>query len=201
MRNAGGRPDSRSFIITGGPGSGKSTLLEELGRLGARCYREVSREIIRHQHSTGGSALPWDDTQAFATLALDAMQRQYQGGRQKGGILFFDRGIPDIIAYLRHSGCPVPASCHQLLESCRYEKDVLILPPWPGIFVQDSERPQSYRTAVELYHILRDTYSSLGFRLHELPRATPAVRAAMVLAITGSTRGHVLQLQPHGQTA
>ena len=194
------RPAARPFIITGGPGSGKSTLLEELRRLGARCYREVSREIIRRQHRAGGKALPWDDIEAFAELAINAMQRQYHKGTQAGGTLFFDRGIPDIIAYLRHSGHQVPAAYYRLLDSCRYEQDVIILPPWPGIFVQDSERPQRYPTAVELYHALQDTYSSLGFRLHELPRVTPARRAERVLALTGSTQGHALQLQPHGQT-
>lgn len=178
-------------IITGGPGSGKSTLLEALGSLGATCSPEVSRELIRQQAALEGGALPWTDLDAFSLLASAAIMQRHDEALSAPKPCFFDRGLPDVIGYLRHGRRPVPEAILKAHEQCRYSRDVFILPPWPDIYVNDAERPQSMREAEALHHALADTYLWLGYRLHEVPRLPAPARAEWVLGAspTPSLRG------------
>lgn len=100
---------SRFIVITGGPGSGKTTLLDALRESGHSAMPEAGRNIIRAQQAVDGPALPWRDPALFAELMLSWDMRSYEEAGQKSGTLFFDRGIPDTIGYLRLTSLPVPA--------------------------------------------------------------------------------------------
>ena len=98
----------RFFVLTGGPGSGKTTLIEALRRAGFATSAEAGRGIIRDQMAIGGPALPWQDRALFAELMLSWEMRSYQDAIEQTGPVFFDRGVPDTLGYLRLSGLPVP---------------------------------------------------------------------------------------------
>ncbi|MCF8216700.1 MAG: AAA family ATPase [Chlorobium sp.] len=173
------------YIITGGPGSGKSTLIEGLRRKGYHCYSEISRQLIREQRMVPEGVLPWKNLPAFARLACQAMAGQYEHALKRQGILFFDRGIPDIFGYLEAGGYRVPQEYLDLHAACHYRRTVFVLPPWPEIFVNDAERPQTYRESRELYRSLCAVYDRLGYELCELPKTTVEERVRFLSAITG----------------
>lgn len=173
------------YIITGGPGSGKSTLIEGLRSRGYRCYSEVSRQLIRQQRMVTDGVLPWENMPAFARLAFDAMIGQYEDALRSCGVCFFDRGIPDIFGYLEAAGHPVPQYYLDRHAGCRYHRTVFVLPPWQEIFVNDSERPQSYHESVALYRALRTVYERLGYELCELPKTTVDERIGFLSTVTG----------------
>jgi predicted ATPase len=177
--------ESRRYIITGGPGSGKSTLLVALEAAGHCCYPEVSRELIREQSALQNGVLPWSNLPAFANLAFHAMMQQHDHALSAGEFCFFDRGVPDIFGYLQHGGYRVPEHYHEAHGGCRYERDVFMLPPWPEIYVNDLERPQSYGESVALYEALCQVYLSLGYRLHEVPKASVEKRREYLFSVTG----------------
>ncbi len=176
---------SEKYIITGGPGSGKSTLLKALEGLGYRVYEEVSRRIIREQRALESGILPWDNLEAFAGLALSGMLEQHDDAEGREEICFFDRGLPDVFGYLHNSGIPLAGRYMEMFASCRYATTVFMLPPWPEIFIQDSERPQSLIESEALYHSLSYVYRLLGFRLYELPRASVDERVGAIVSVTG----------------
>ncbi len=99
----------RLFVVTGGPGSGKSTLIAALAGHGIRSMPEAGRAIIQDQVAIGGEALPWSDRRAFAELMLSWEIRSYRAALRIDGPVIFDRGVPDVAAYLRLSELPVPA--------------------------------------------------------------------------------------------
>jgi len=173
------------YIITGGPGSGKSTLLEGLRRQGFRCYSEVSRQLIRRQSMEPDGVLPWKNLPAFASLAFDAMIDQHEDALGSCDICFFDRGIPDIFGYLEAGGYRVPQRYLDLHDGCRYRRTVFVLPPWPEIFVNDSERPQTFLESVALYRSLRSVYERLGYELCEVPKTTVNDRIDFLNTVTG----------------
>ncbi|NTW94645.1 MAG: AAA family ATPase [Chlorobiaceae bacterium] len=173
------------YIITGGPGSGKSTLLDALCRAGYRCYGEVSRELIREQSQLPDGVLPWKNMPAFARLAFHAMASQHEHALRSGGICFFDRGLPDIFGYLEAGGYPVPQEYLDVHAACRYQRRVFVLPPWQEIFVNDSERPQSYPESVELYRSICRAYERLGYELCDVPKSTVSQRVALLRSVTG----------------
>lgn len=106
-------------VITGGPGSGKTSLIDALAGEGVRHMPEAGRAIIQDQVDIGGTALPWTDRDAFATLMLAWELRSYREAVSDPGPIIFDRGIPDVIGYLRLCGLPVPATALRAAEQRR----------------------------------------------------------------------------------
>ncbi|QND63920.1 AAA family ATPase [Mesorhizobium loti] len=176
----------RFFVLTGGPGSGKTTLIEALRRAGFATSVEAGRGIIRDQSDIGGPALPWHDRALFAELMLSWEMRSYQvAHEQTGRPVFFDRGVPDTLGYLRLSGLPVPKHVSSAAERFRYHQRVFVAPPWPEIFAQDEERKQTLDEAERTYHALAGVYTELGYELVPLPLVPVEARLRFVLAEAG----------------
>lgn len=165
------------YIITGGPGSGKSTLLNKLSEQGHQCFEEISRIVIQEQHKMGGDKVPWHNLSEFAEICFERMSLQLYECEPEGKC-FFDRGLPDIIAYLRRGGLAVPPEYFQ--KSHQYNKTVFLAPPWKEIFINDAERPESFEDAKEISIFLRNTYEELGFRVVELPKYPVNERAQFI---------------------
>ncbi len=169
------------FIVTGGPGSGKTTLIEALHQRGYARSIEAGRGVIQDQVAIGGRALPWHDRLLFAELMLSWDMRSYHLARNVEAPVFFDRGVPDTLGYLRLLGLPAPAHMRKAADVFRYNRTVFIAPPWEEIFEQDHERKQDFDEAVRTYSSLVETYQSLKYELVELPRATIEERRDFVV--------------------
>ncbi|APU18585.1 MULTISPECIES: AAA family ATPase [Actinoalloteichus] len=172
----------RFVVVTGGPGSGKSTLLDALHRAGFARSDEAGRGVIRDQSAIGGRALPWLDQDLFAEAMLCWELRSYRLAAEQRGTVFFDRGVPDIVGYLRLEGRPVPDHVHVAAQRFRYHQRVLIAPPWPEIYTPDVERRQSVEVAEQTYASMVTTYTEYGYELVELPRASVEERLRFVTA-------------------
>ena len=176
----------RLFVLTGGPGSGKSTLIEALARAGYAGSVEAGRAVIQGQMAIDGPALPWRDPPAFAELMLCWEIRSYHLAKDQAGLVFFDRGVPDVVGYLRLLGLRVPAHMDNAARIFRYNRRVFIAPPWQAIFRGDRERKQSFDEAMRTYEAMVTTYRDYGYELIELPRATIEERVCFVLEHTRS---------------
>ncbi|KUZ80794.1 ATPase [Burkholderia ubonensis] len=177
----------RFFVVTGGPGSGKSTLIDALERAGFARSQEAGRGVIQDQVAVDGPALPWRDRSAFAELMLGWEMRSHHLARKARGPVFFDRGVPDVIGYLRLSGLAVPAHAEAAVRRFRYHRRVFIAPPWPDIYTRDTERRQDFAEAVRTYDAMVECYASYGYRLIELPRASVTARVRFVLDALDAT--------------
>lgn len=173
----------RFVVVTGGPGSGKSTLLTALAREGFATTTEAGRGVIQDQVAIGGTALPWGDRALFAELMLSWEMRSYRMARECSGVVVFDRGVPDVLGYLRLSELPVPAHVVAAAESFSYHPRVLIAPPWPEIFAQDSERRQDPAEAERTYEAMAGLYTELGYELVHLPRADVGTRCRFTVEL------------------
>ena len=178
----------RFHILTGGPGSGKSTLIAALRQAGHACADESGRAIIREQAAIGGCALPWRDPRLFAEMMLSWDMRSYRIAERQPGPVFFDRGIPDVVGYLRLTGLPVPAHMTKAAAAFHYNRRVFVAPPWPAIFRQDEERRQTPGEAERTCEALIAAYRGFGYELVELPRSTVEDRVRFVLDRIGIVR-------------
>lgn len=170
----------RFFVLTGGPGSGKTTLIEELKNFGYRTTIEAGRAIIQKQVAIGGRALPWKDPLLFAELMLSWDMRSYRMAQESEGPVFFDRGVLDVLGYLRLSGIPVPGYMEDAARSFQYNSRVFVAPPWEEIFQQDGDRKQDFAEAVKTYEAM-SIYAEFGYLLIELPRVSVKERVRFVL--------------------
>lgn len=171
----------RFFVITGGPGSGKTALVEALQNSGYACSVEAGRGIIRDQMAIGGRALPWADPMLFAEMMLGWEMRSYHIAQKETGDIFFDRGVPDVMGYLRLLGLPLPEHMRKAAQSFRYNQRVFITPPWLDIFRQDRERKQDFEEAIRTYDAMAATYTACGYDLVEIPRVPVQERVRFVL--------------------
>jgi predicted ATPase len=174
------RAEARFYVITGGPGAGKTTLIEALRLAGYAVVEEAGRAVIREQVSSGGNALPWGDTAAYARLMLERDAAAWRAAHDTPALVFFDRGIPDIQGYLHLIGAPPLPDVDAAVIAHRYAPTVFAAPPWPEIYAQDAERKQDFAEAVRTFDAMCGTYATLGYTLIELPRAAVAERVAFL---------------------
>ena len=175
----------RFFVITGGPGSGKTTLIEALRSRGYAASTEAGRGIIQDQVAIQGRALPWHDPILFAELMLSWDMRSYHFAEQSRGTVFFDRGIGDVLAYLRLMKIPAPEHMKRAASAFPYNRAVFIAPPWREIFGQDQERKQDFDEAQRTYDALVETYMSHDCKLIEIPCVSIEDRVRFVLGSPG----------------
>lgn len=173
---------SRLHVVTGGPGSGKSTLIAALAAAGIATSAEVGRQIIREQVAAGGDALPWADERAFAELMVTREVAAHRAALAVGEPVVLDRGVPDVVGFLRVSGLRVPNHIDAAARTCRYHPRVFIAPFWAAIYTADAERRQTAAIAEATHDVMVSTYRDYGYRLVELPRASVAERVAFVSA-------------------
>jgi predicted ATPase len=70
-----------------------------------------------------------------------------------------------------------------LRRSHRYHRRVFLAPPWPEIYVTDTERRHGFDTALPEYQRLLETYPSLGYEVCILPKTGVRERADFVLSV------------------
>lgn len=169
------------FVLTGGPGAGKTTVLDALVAEGHAGTVEAGRAIIQDQSSIDGPALPWKDPAVFAEQMLAWEMRSYAMAREAGGVTFFDRGVPDVIGYLRLSEKPVPIHVERAAEKFRYNRRVFVFPPWRAIFHQDEERRQDFAEAERTFEAVRNAYLDVDYLCLEVPMVPPSERMRFIL--------------------
>ena len=167
------------YIITGAPSTGKTTLLSALENKGYNTKEEIARKVIKQELALGSNKLPWLNVEAFSALVLLEMQTQLTTVNEKD-LCFFDRGIPDIIAYLRVGNKVVPAIYEEQTTVFNYNKTVFLAPVWDAIFSNDEERKENIEQAYLIEKSLIKTYKSLGFAIHTLPKASIEERVAFI---------------------
>ena len=174
--------ESKLIVISGGPGAGKTTLLEELRRRDYTCSAEVARQIIQEQVASDGRAVPWDDREEYSKLMLLRSIDSWQQYAAAQGTIFFDRGIPGTLCYVRLVGLS-PQLEQQLEEACRryrYWPRVFLAPPWQEIYETDGERKQDFAEAVRTYDQMIRTYLDCGYQVVPLPLVSVQERADFI---------------------
>ena len=153
-------------------------MLAELARRGYATVDEPGRRVVREQIASGGSALPWRDLHAFLqrTFALAVADC----AASAAVLTFFDRGMIDAAIGLEHLTHRPAASV--LVGQARYERLVFLTPPWPEIYITDTERRHGFDEAVAEYERLLCGFDRLGYDVRILPKVGVSARADAVLA-------------------
>ena len=169
------------IVIIGGPGSGKTSIINKLIAKGYCCYPEISRQVTLKAKADGIDQLFLTNPILFSEMLLDGRIQQFQNAQnEKHKIVFIDRGIPDVLAYMKFIGDDYPENFELACRENKYSK-IFVLPPWEEIYVSDNERYESYEQAQEIHNHLVDTYKSYGYNLIEVPKETVENRVLHIL--------------------
>ena len=169
------------IVITGGPGSGKTTLIEELIKRNYVCIPEISRQVTLQARENGIEYLFLEDPLLFSKLLLDGREKQFiEATNMEDDYIFFDRGLPDIHAYMNYYDTKYPEIYLQKSKKHIYNQ-VFLLPPWKAIYSTDDERHETYELSVDLYRHLKEAYTKLGCTPIKVPKGTIDDRIDFIL--------------------
>jgi predicted ATPase len=169
------------IVLIGGPGTGKTTLIEELLAQGYCCYPEISRQVTLEARKQGIEQLFLEKPLLFSELLLEGRVNQYKSALQEPqDLIFIDRGIPDVLAYMHYIGDSYPTHFDAACKDHTYSK-IFILPPWEEIYESDEARYENFEQATLIHQHLVETYVNYGYQLIEVPKVQPADRVSFIL--------------------
>ena len=169
------------IVIIGGPGTGKSTIIDKLSEIGYCCYPEISRQITIDAQQQGVEQLFLSDPLLFSSKLLEGRVGQFdQASGSADKSVFFDRGIPDVLAYMNFKGDDYPASFEQSCAENLYTQ-AFLLEPWKEIYKADNERYESFEQAQEIHQHLVATYKRFGYELITVPQDNLEKRIRFIL--------------------
>ncbi|PVW13931.1 AAA family ATPase [Marixanthomonas spongiae] len=172
---------TKRIVITGGPGTGKTTLIDALEKKGYHCLPEVSREITKQAQQKGVEQLFLTDPILFSKRLLEGRLQQFKDANQyEAPFLFYDRGLPDVTAYMDYAKTAYPESFTNQCEEHRYDS-VFLLPPWKNIYKQDNERYESFEEAEKIHTALLKGYENYGYDVQLVPVGTVEDRISYIL--------------------
>jgi predicted ATPase len=165
-------------VITGAPCSGKTAVVSELARRGFRVVQETARAFIDKELKRGRrlEEIKSDparfERHVFLTkLAIEARLPAHER-------LFFDRALPDSIAYYRLEGLD-PTEPLEQSRRVRYSRVFLFE---RMEFKKDAVRIEDAETAARIERLIEEEYTDLGYSIVRVPVVPVARRADFVLS-------------------
>lgn len=174
-------------MLIGGPATGKTTVLEALKEEKFHCFEEISREVTLNAQKNGIEQLFLTEPLLFSEMLLEGREMQYlEAEKSSNHFVFFDRGIPDVKAYLDYFKSNYPTT---FLEKCQlYSYDYIFhFSPWEAIHTNDNERYESYEESILIDQFIKKTYTDLGYKIINVPFGKLDERCQFILNFLTST--------------
>lgn len=173
--------NQQKIVLIGGPGTGKTTVLNTLKERGFFCLDEVSRDVILKAQKKGIEQLFLTEPLLFSEMLLEGREEQYiKADKSEENSVFFDRGIPDIYAYLQYFKTDFPPIFTE--KSKNYKYDIIFhFSPWKEIHLTDNERYETFEEAVSIDSFLTKAYLELGYKLINVPFGTVDERTNFII--------------------
>lgn len=166
------------YVITGGPCSGKTTIINELSKLGFYTVPEAARLLIDREKNNGKSLEEIRRDELDFQVKVLKLKIEIENKMPRDKVIFFDRAVPDSIAYYEFLG----VDSKQLKESCkekRYRK-VFFLEQLQ--FEKDYARVESEELANKLSDLLLNAYLELGYEVIIVPEMSVGDRVKFILS-------------------
>ena len=184
--------NTKKIVITGGPGTGKSSIITALKNKNFECFDEIIRSLTLEAKKEGDTSKHIsnpiafvNDPMTFNTNLINARISQFkEADVLKKETIFFDRGIPDVLAYM---GFFKQDYTNYFIKACELHtyNYVFVLPPWKAIYKTDNERFESFQESSEIHNHLMDTYKRFGYTIVDVPFDTIENRADYILKHLG----------------
>lgn len=169
------------YVLTGAPSSGKSTLLATLSARGYKTQQEAARLVIEREIAAGRSLTELrSDARAFQHETL-RLKQAWEAELPKDEIIFFDRGIPDTVAYYAHEGVKEDETLREAMKHASYRKVFILDLISRENFVLDGARSETWEGAQELDRLLEAAYRDAGYEVIRVPVMSVDERANFIL--------------------
>jgi predicted ATPase len=173
----GERIQTRWCVLTGAPCSGKTAVINELARRGHGVVHETARAHIETRLAEGRTLEQIRSNESSFEHLILAKKKAIEENLDPEKAVFFDRGVPDSIAYFRLAGLN-PSEPMAIGRRRQYLK-VFLLDRLPVKI--DSVRKENEQEANAIESLLIECYRDLGYQVIRIPVAAVSVRADFVL--------------------
>ena len=171
----------KRVVISGSPGGGKTKIIELLKKRGYTTYEEFSRSLIKEYKSKQKSNFFIKKPIKFSEQLFIERSKQYIEAtkiiKSKGNLVFFDRGVHDIYAYLLAIG-----KANEIWKRKTFQFKyhfVFLVEPWKEIYKNDNQRLEQFETAKNYYTFIKRTYMKSN-NVVEIPKMSVSKRADFV---------------------
>ncbi|WP_350286089.1 ATP-binding protein [uncultured Croceitalea sp.] len=180
--------NSKRIVITGAPGTGKTKVVEGLEAKGYRCFHEIIRSMTAQAKNNGTTKKQVSNPLVFVDDPFE-FNRQLLAGRIKHfraadnsteTFSFFDRGIPDVLAYMDYFKQDYGIDFENATAAHQYDA-LFIMPPWKAIYVSDNERLETFEEAEALHSHLMEAYQRFGYQPIIVPKTSIEQRISFIL--------------------
>jgi len=172
--------NQQKIVLIGGPGTGKTTVLNALKNKGFCCFEEVSRAVTLKAQQEGIEQLFLTEPLLFSEMLLKGREEQFLNADKSKERLFFDRGIPDVHAYMNYFKTDYPDLFLEKSKAYKYNK-IFHFSPWEEIHTTDNERYESFEESLKIDTFLTEAYSDLGYNIINVPFGSIAERTNFIL--------------------
>lgn len=168
-------------MISGSPGGGKTKIIELLKERGFTVFEEYSRSLIEELKSDEIINPFLKKPEKFSRRLFKERSGQYFDSmnikKSKGNLVFFDRGVHDIYAYLLAVG-KANETWKKKITNFKYDF-VFLVKPWIEIYKNDYQRMEPFESAKNYYTFIKKTYKITN-EVIEIPKTSVEKRADFV---------------------
>lgn len=168
-------------MISGSPGGGKTKIIELLKERGFTVFEEYSRSLIEELKSDEIINPFLKKPEKFSRRLFKERSGQYFDSmnikKSKGNLVFFDRGVHDIYAYLLAIR-KANETWKKKITNFKYDF-VFLVKPWLDIYKNDYQRMEPFESAKNYYTFIKKTYKITN-EVIEIPKTSVEKRADFV---------------------
>lgn len=169
------------IVLIGGPGTGKTSVINELIKRDYFCMPEISRQVTLKAQEKGIDQLFLTEPLLFSKMLLEGREQQFiTADKSDEKLVFFDRGIPDVIAYMEYFKSDYPSFFTERSAFYKYDK-IFHFSPWDEIHTTDNERYETFEQSIAIDKFLTKAYTDLGYSIINIPFGTIEERTDFVI--------------------
>lgn len=165
------------YVLTGGPSSGKTTVLKRLAKLGYHTVPEAARALIDKYVANGTYSKKLREDKSLFQKKILEMELKMEKKTPRNRVVFFDRGVPDSVAYYKLIGFDTKRI--EKVSKNRYKK-IFFFKQLP--FKKDYARTEDKDTVKKLDRLLPSVYKGLGYEVIRVPAVSIEKRVEFVLS-------------------
>ncbi len=166
------------YVITGTLYSGKSAIINELAIKGFQTVPEVATTLINKNKLKGIPSWETRKDEALFQQKIYEMKLEVEENIPKDRIVFFDRGLPDSIAYYKFCGLDAQELEH--ISKDRYS-GVFFLEALSG-YEKGGLRKETPDEREIIGRFLRQAYEDLGYHVIFIPKLPIEERLDLILS-------------------
>ena len=163
---------NQKFIITGAPGTGKTSIINELKKRGHLCAPEINPSNISNKKIKNNRLL-------LSEFLFQNRQIQYT--KSDDQLMFFDRSMIDVIAYLIYWKEPYPTEWNKTIKKLQYFNNIFYTPCWKKIYTNTNYRQETFQESAQIDTILKKTYLDYNYNITEIPKLDVTDRVEFIL--------------------